>query len=148
MALNTLIYLIVRIERKFWLIFKVCRMQLESFGYNTNDLLFFWLYQDRYGKPEKAIDMGPGLELPQFRILGYRTADCTKKYTSGNYTCIKGKSSFWIYDNLYIHSAEFILKREIGYYMIQIYIPSFLIVVLRYDGQTMTKLFPVHGFMT
>lgn len=65
-------------------------MQLESFGYNTNDLLFFWLYQDKFGKPEKAIDMGPGLELPQFRILGYRTADCTKKYTSGNYTCIKG----------------------------------------------------------
>ena len=27
-------------------------------------------------------------------------------------------------------SAEFVLKREIGYYMIQIYIPSFLIVVL------------------
>ena len=74
--------------------FKVCRMQLESFGYNTNDLLFFWLYQDKFGKPEKAIDMGPGLELPQFRILGYRTADCTKKYTSGNYTCIKGKLRF------------------------------------------------------
>ena len=39
-----------------------------------------------------------------------------QQYTSGNYTCIE---------------AQFILKREIGYYLIQIYIPSLLIVVLR-----------------
>jgi len=84
-------------------------MQIESFGYNTNDVKFQW-------EPAKAIDMGPGLELPQFRILGHKTGDCTKKYTSGIYTCIR---------------AKFILEREIGYYMIQIYIPSFLIVVLR-----------------
>ena len=64
----------------------------------------------------EAIDMGLGLELPQFSILGHRTADCTKTYTSGQYTCIR---------------ADFVLEREIGYYMIQIYIPSFLIVVLR-----------------
>ena len=65
---------------------KVCRMQLESFGYNTKDLKFFW------NKPiNDTIDMGVGLELPQFRILGSRTSDCTKTYTSGNYTCIKGK---------------------------------------------------------
>ena len=39
-----------------------------------------------------------------------------QQYTSGTYTCIE---------------AQFILKREIGYYLIQIYIPSLLIVVLR-----------------
>jgi hypothetical protein len=84
-------------------------MQIESFGYNVNDLLFRW-------QENTPIDMGPGLELPQFRILGHRTEDCTKAYTSGKYTCIR---------------SDFILEREIGYYMIQIYIPSFLIVVLR-----------------
>lgn len=85
-------------------------MQIESFGYNTNDVLFQWDTSNGY-----SIDMGSGLELPQFRILGHRTTDCTKTYTSGKYTCIR---------------ADFILEREIGYYMIQIYIPSFLIVVL------------------
>ena len=58
-------------------------------------------------------------------------------------------SNCWLYQEVYIWelymykrcvlynvlflislSAEFVLKREIGYYMIQIYIPSFLIVVL------------------
>ena len=63
-------------------------MQIESFGYNTNDVLFFWDTSSN-----ETIDMGSGLELPQFRILGHRTADCTKKYTSGSYTCIKGACS-------------------------------------------------------
>lgn len=85
-------------------------MQIESFGYNTKDVMFRW---DQTGE---SIDMGTGLELPQFRILGHKTAVCTKTYKSGNYTCIR---------------ADFVLEREIGYYMIQIYIPSFLIVVLR-----------------
>ena len=66
---------------------QVCRMQIESFGYNTNDVLFFW-----DTSTNQTIDMGSGLELPQFRILGHRTADCTKKYTSGSYTCIKGEA--------------------------------------------------------
>jgi hypothetical protein len=35
---------------------------------------------------------------------------------SGNYTCLE---------------ASFILRRELGYYLIQMYIPSLLIVVLR-----------------
>ena len=68
---------------------QVCRMQIESFGYNTDDLLFFW---DTSSNTSDTIDMGSGLELPQFRILGHRTADCTKNYTSGSYTCIKGNS--------------------------------------------------------
>ena len=60
--------------------------------------------------------MPGGIALPQFKIMGHKLADCTKSYTSGQYTCLR---------------ATFVLKREIGYYMIQIYIPSFLIVVLR-----------------
>lgn len=62
--------------------------------------------------------MPGGIALPQFKIMGHKLADCTKSYTSGQYTCLR---------------ATFVLKREIGYYMIQIYIPSFLIVVLRFQ---------------
>ena len=55
------------------------------------------------------------IKMPQFTLVGHQTDDCTKNYTSGTYTCIQ---------------ALFILKREIGYYVIQIYIPSFLLVIL------------------
>merc|ERR1711892_725955 len=63
--------------------------------------------------------MAENLTLPQFSIMGHRQISCTKQYASGSYTCIE---------------AQFILKREIGYYLIQIYIPSLLIVVLSWLG--------------
>ena len=58
------------------------------------------------------------IKMPQFTLVGHQTDDCTKNYTSGTYTCIQ---------------ALFILKREIGYYVIQIYIPSFLLVILSWE---------------
>ncbi|MBN3299748.1 GLRA2 protein, partial [Amia calva] len=74
-----------------------------------NDLIFEWL------------DVGPvqvadGLTLPQFLLkdekdLGY----CTKFYNTGKFTCIE---------------VKFHLERQMGYYLIQMYIPSLLIVIL------------------
>ena len=63
-------------------------MQIESYGYTTNDLLVFW-----DTSIDKAIDMNSELELPQFRILGHRTSECTTNYISGSYACIKGRKS-------------------------------------------------------
>ncbi|XP_029113518.1 glycine receptor, alpha 4a [Scleropages formosus] len=88
---------------------QTCTMQLESFGYTMNDLIFEWL------------DVGPvqvaeDLMLPQFVLkeekdLGY----CTKHYNTGKFTCIE---------------VKFHLERQMGYYLIQMYIPSLLIVIL------------------
>ncbi|KFV19058.1 Glycine receptor subunit alpha-4, partial [Tauraco erythrolophus] len=80
---------------------QTCTMQLESFGYTMNDLIFEWL---------------GGLTLPQFILrdekdLGY----CTKYYNTGKFTCIE---------------VKFHLERQMGYYLIQMYIPSLLIVIL------------------
>uniref|UniRef100_W5KHA8 Glycine receptor, alpha 4b n=1 Tax=Astyanax mexicanus TaxID=7994 RepID=W5KHA8_ASTMX len=88
---------------------QTCTMQLESFGYTMNDLIFQWL------------DIGPvqvadDLMLPQFVLkeekdLGY----CTKHYNTGKFTCIE---------------VKFHLERQMGYYLIQMYIPSLLTVIL------------------
>uniref|UniRef100_A0A667YH23 Glycine receptor, alpha 4b n=1 Tax=Myripristis murdjan TaxID=586833 RepID=A0A667YH23_9TELE len=88
---------------------QTCTMQLESFGYTMNDLIFEWL------------DVGPvqvadDLMLPQFVLkeekgLGY----CTKHYNTGKFTCIE---------------VKFYLERQMGYYLIQMYIPSLLTVIL------------------
>ncbi|CAG5108058.1 Oidioi.mRNA.OKI2018_I69.chr1.g3616.t2.cds [Oikopleura dioica] len=89
---------------------QVCNLRAESFGYNTNDVQFHWT--DTQTPP---LDLQDDLQMPQFKLVGHQTAVCDKVYTSGTYTCIE---------------AKFILKREIGYYLIQIYVPSFLLVIL------------------
>uniref|UniRef100_A0A8C9UIT6 Glycine receptor alpha 4 (pseudogene) n=1 Tax=Serinus canaria TaxID=9135 RepID=A0A8C9UIT6_SERCA len=79
-------------------------------GYTMNDLIFEWLEE------QEAVQVAEGLTLPQFILrdekdLGY----CTKYYNTGKFTCIE---------------VKFHLERQMGYYLIQMYIPSLLIVIL------------------
>ncbi|XP_067313491.1 glycine receptor, alpha 4a [Pseudorasbora parva] len=88
---------------------QTCTMQLESFGYTMNDLIFEWL-------SDSPVQVADDLTLPQFLLkeekdLGY----CTKHYNTGKFTCIE---------------VKFHLERQMGYYLIQMYIPSLLIVIL------------------
>ncbi|KAJ0061829.1 hypothetical protein NL108_012490 [Boleophthalmus pectinirostris] len=88
---------------------QTCTMQLESFGYTMNDLIFEWL-------DVGAVQVADDLQLPQFVLkeekgLGY----CTKHYNTGKFTCIE---------------VKFHLERQMGYYLIQMYIPSLLTVIL------------------
>uniref|UniRef100_A0A8C5D300 Glycine receptor subunit alpha-3-like n=1 Tax=Gouania willdenowi TaxID=441366 RepID=A0A8C5D300_GOUWI len=88
---------------------QTCIMQLESFGYTMNDLIFEW-------QENGPVQVAEGLTLPQFIMkdesdLRY----CTKHYNTGKFTCIE---------------VRFHLERQMGYYLIQMYIPSLLIVIL------------------
>ncbi|XP_046718571.1 glycine receptor subunit alpha-3 isoform X3 [Silurus meridionalis] len=88
---------------------QTCIMQLESFGYTMNDLIFEW-------QENGPVQVAEGLTLPQFILkdksdLRY----CTKHYNTGKFTCIE---------------VRFYLERQMGYYLIQMYIPSLLIVIL------------------
>uniref|UniRef100_A0A3P9MUJ1 Glycine receptor, alpha 4b n=1 Tax=Poecilia reticulata TaxID=8081 RepID=A0A3P9MUJ1_POERE len=94
---------------------QTCIMQLEScefilhVGYTMNDLIFEWL-------DVGAVQVADDLTLPQFVLkeekgLGY----CTKNYNTGKFTCIE---------------VQFYLERQMGYYLIQMYIPSLLTVIL------------------
>ncbi|KAM8910825.1 glycine receptor subunit alphaZ1 isoform 2-T2 [Spinachia spinachia] len=88
---------------------QTCIMQLESFGYTMNDLIFEW---DEKG----AVQVHDGLTLPQFILKEEKDLRyCTKHYNTGKFTCIE---------------ARFHLERQMGYYLIQMYIPSLLIVIL------------------
>ncbi|XP_014826751.1 PREDICTED: glycine receptor subunit alpha-2-like isoform X3 [Poecilia mexicana] len=78
-------------------------------GYTMNDLIFEWL-------DVGAVQVADDLTLPQFVLkeekgLGY----CTKNYNTGKFTCIE---------------VKFYLERQMGYYLIQMYIPSLLTVIL------------------
>uniref|UniRef100_A0A4W3GST6 Glycine receptor, alpha 1 n=1 Tax=Callorhinchus milii TaxID=7868 RepID=A0A4W3GST6_CALMI len=88
---------------------QTCIMQLESFGYTMNDLIFEW---DELA----AVQISEGLTLPQFILKEEKDLRyCTKHYNTGKFTCIE---------------ARFHLERQMGYYLIQMYIPSLLIVIL------------------
>ncbi|XP_055765510.1 glycine receptor subunit alpha-3-like isoform X4 [Salvelinus fontinalis] len=88
---------------------QTCIMQLESFGYTMNDLIFEW-------QENGPVQVADGLTLPQF-IMKDETdlRYCTKHYNTGKFTCIE---------------VRFHLERQMGYYLIQMYIPSLLIVIL------------------
>ena len=75
-----------------------CTMEVESFGYDMRNLIFEW-------QKTEPIQLKGTLQLPQFTIKGYRIRKCTKVYNTGSFTCLLG---------------ELILKREMGYYLIQV----------------------------
>ncbi|MGH0127385.1 UNVERIFIED_CONTAM: hypothetical protein FKN15_011122 [Acipenser sinensis] len=81
----------------------------ENIGYTMNDLIFEW-------QENGPVQVAEGLTLPQFILkdeLDLRY--CTKHYNTGKFTCIE---------------VRFHLERQMGYYLIQMYIPSLLIVIL------------------
>uniref|UniRef100_A0A673B4P2 Glycine receptor subunit beta n=1 Tax=Sphaeramia orbicularis TaxID=375764 RepID=A0A673B4P2_9TELE len=88
---------------------QLCKMQLESFGYTTSDLVFMW-QSDPVQMDEIA--------LPQFDIKqeDIKYGNCTKYYQgTGYYTCVE---------------VIFTLRRQVGFYMMGVYAPTLLIVVL------------------
>ncbi|KAJ0033529.1 hypothetical protein NQD34_000636 [Periophthalmus magnuspinnatus] len=88
---------------------QTCIMQLESFGYTMNDLIFEW-------QENGPVQVAEGLTLPQFILKDESDLlYCTKHYNTGKFTCIE---------------VRFHLERQMGYYLIQMYIPSLLIVIL------------------
>ncbi|KAI4878684.1 hypothetical protein NFI96_030337, partial [Prochilodus magdalenae] len=89
---------------------QLCKMQLESFGYTTKDLVFMWQSGDPVQMDEIA--------LPQFDVKqeDIEYGNCTKFYPgTGYYTCVE---------------VIFTLRRQVGFYMMGVYAPTLLIVVL------------------
>ncbi|CAH1772223.1 unnamed protein product [Owenia fusiformis] len=128
-----------------------CPMMFESFGHTMDTLVYKWLDTEPVAKE-------PGLQLPQFNLKKSLLHDCSQNYTTVGHTMetlvYKFLPTAVDYEALdisnFIYKGEaltdcsqnystgaypclqidFILKRDIGYYMIQLYIPSVLIVIL------------------
>ncbi|XP_032795847.1 gamma-aminobutyric acid receptor subunit beta [Daphnia magna] len=88
---------------------QLCSIEIESFGFAMSEITYHWLG----GK--KAVAVSPDVQLPQFNVLGYRQGYRVEVLTTGNYSRM---------------SLEIQFVRSMGYYMIQIYIPSGLIVII------------------
>ncbi|XP_031346791.1 gamma-aminobutyric acid receptor subunit beta isoform X4 [Photinus pyralis] len=88
---------------------QLCHIEIESFGYTMRDILYKW------NSGSKSVGISNEVELPQFRVLGHRQRATVVNLTTGNYSRL---------------ACEIQFVRSMGYYLIQIYIPSGLIVII------------------
>lgn len=83
---------------------QTCGLSIESFAYDIEDLQFEWL--------ENGINLRK-IELPQHKMEGLSLQKCESE--RGSFSCI---------------NAKFYFSRQMGYYLLQVYIPTTLIVML------------------
>ncbi|MXQ94659.1 hypothetical protein E5288_WYG014781 [Bos mutus] len=86
-----------------------CTLEIESYGYTTDDIEFYW------NGGEGAVTGVNKIELPQFSIVDYKMVSKKVEFTTGAYPRL---------------SLSFRLKRNIGYFILQTYMPSTLITIL------------------
>ncbi|XP_034387340.1 gamma-aminobutyric acid receptor subunit beta-3 [Cyclopterus lumpus] len=86
-----------------------CTLEIESYGYTTDDIEFYWKGGD------VAVTGVTRIELPQFSIVDYKLVSRNVVFSTGAYPRL---------------SLSFKLKRNIGYFILQTYMPSILITIL------------------
>ncbi|XP_055499380.1 gamma-aminobutyric acid receptor subunit beta-4-like isoform X2 [Leucoraja erinacea] len=86
-----------------------CTLEIESYGYTTDDIVFYWKGGDT------AVTGVDNLELPQFTIVELRLVSKEVVFATGSYPRL---------------SLSFRIKRNIGYFILQTYMPSILITIL------------------
>ncbi|XP_037316048.2 gamma-aminobutyric acid receptor subunit pi [Pungitius pungitius] len=88
---------------------QVCTLQLESWGYNLQDVVFYWT---RGNDSVKGLDI---LRLAQYSVESYYTSVSEAVYETGKYP------------KLVLHFA---LRRNVLFFILETYVPSILLVVL------------------
>uniref|UniRef100_A0A671PS80 Gamma-aminobutyric acid receptor subunit pi n=1 Tax=Sinocyclocheilus anshuiensis TaxID=1608454 RepID=A0A671PS80_9TELE len=86
-----------------------CTLQLESWGYNLQDVVFYWT---RGNDSVKGLDT---LRLAQYSVESYYTTVSEAVYETG------------FYPKLVLH---FSLRRNVLFFILETYVPSTLLVVL------------------
>ncbi|PWA23123.1 hypothetical protein CCH79_00002450 [Gambusia affinis] len=85
-----------------------CTLEIEN-GYTTDDIEFYWRGGDN------AVTGVDKIELPQFSIVDHKLISKNVVFSTGSYPRL---------------SLSFKLKRNIGYFILQTYMPSILITIL------------------
>ncbi|XP_063541463.1 glutamate-gated chloride channel isoform X5 [Cydia strobilella] len=87
---------------------QTCSLRMASYGWTTDDLVFLW----KEGDPVQVVK---NLHLPRFTLEKFLTDYCNSKTNTGEYSCLK---------------VDLLFKREFSYYLIQIYIPCCMLVIV------------------
>jgi cation transporter family protein len=94
----------------FPLDYQTCGLKISTYSYDTREVVLKW-------KDDTSIEIKPEQQsLPQYDMLDYwQSEDCAEIYKTGNFSCLM---------------ASFYLQRRVGFFVLQTYIPSILIVML------------------
>ncbi|XP_070169995.1 gamma-aminobutyric acid receptor subunit beta isoform X5 [Polyergus mexicanus] len=84
-------------------------IHLSTVGYTMRDIRYKW------NEGPNSVGVSNEVSLPQFKVLGHRQRAMEISLTTGNYSRL---------------ACEIQFVRSMGYYLIQIYIPSGLIVII------------------
>ncbi|CAL1527494.1 unnamed protein product, partial [Lymnaea stagnalis] len=94
---------------KFPMDAQVCSLYMKSFGYTNQSLQFQWSEHNPLTSQKR-------LEMSQFNLVGLDYRDCQDESDENDtFACL---------------AVDLKLVRNVGFYMIQVYIPSVLVVVL------------------
>ncbi|XP_070553899.1 gamma-aminobutyric acid receptor subunit beta-3-like isoform X2 [Ptychodera flava] len=86
-----------------------CTLEIESYGYTTKDMEYYWKHGNQ------SVEGMQNIDLPQFEMKDYALVKKTAAFSTGAYPRL---------------AIEFILKRSIGFFVLQTYLPCILIVIL------------------
>jgi len=87
---------------------QTCHLNMISYGWTTEDLIFEWREIEPVQVPEN-------MKLPRFIVEKVQTDFCSSNTTTGMYSCLK---------------VNLLFKREFSYYLIQIYVPCCMLVIV------------------
>uniref|UniRef100_L7MLH1 Glutamate-gated chloride channel subunit beta n=1 Tax=Oesophagostomum dentatum TaxID=61180 RepID=L7MLH1_OESDE len=88
-----------------------CDFDLVSYAHTMKDIVYEW-------DPDTPVQLKPGVgsDLPNFQLQNITTNDdCTSHTNTGSYACLRMK---------------LILKRQFSYYLVQLYGPTTMIVIV------------------
>ncbi|KAM7428257.1 hypothetical protein ABFA07_016952 [Porites harrisoni] len=88
-----------------------CNLNIESFGFAADKVVYKWISQDS----SEAVEKDPGMMISEFDLGSIRTFETTSYYKLGPFSNLRMELTFF---------------RKSVYYLIQIYIPSGMIVAL------------------
>lgn len=77
-------------------------------GYTTEDIKYIW-------KKPNPVQVTTNLYRPMFQLTQHKTGDCSSRTNTGEYSCAK---------------VDFTFKRSFNYYLIQLYIPCTMMVIV------------------
>ncbi|XP_075257622.1 glycine receptor subunit alpha-2-like isoform X2 [Convolutriloba macropyga] len=88
---------------------QTCSLLIESYGYTVNDVVLLWQ------QGGKTLESSVYFEIAQFDLLNITTTELQLEFSTGKFSDLK---------------MDFILKRNLTYFILQIYLPSTMVVML------------------
>ncbi|KAL3880086.1 hypothetical protein ACJMK2_032355 [Sinanodonta woodiana] len=92
-----------------------CAIEMESFSYNEHNIILMWANRTEFRSAVELVGENKD-SLPQFEVKDIILDEFFRPHSgSGNHSCV---------------AAKFVLERNLGYYIVQMYVPSILVVML------------------